>query len=140
MGGLFDSPDPPNPIATASAQTGTNVATAVANANLSNVNQVTPQGNLTYSNTGNYQWADPTTGQTYTIPQFTAYQSLNPTAQATLDQSQQAQYQLASTGSRAGVAAAQPVRHPIKLGRRSSIWRREHAGRRAAGADKFRYA
>ena len=75
MGGLFDSPDPPNPVATAAAQTGTNVATAVANANLGNVNQVTPQGNLTYSNTGNYQWTDPTTGQTYTIPQFTATQT-----------------------------------------------------------------
>ena len=63
MGGLFDSPDPPNPIATAGAQTGTNVSTAVANANLGNVNQVTPQGNLTYATTGNFDWTDPTTGR-----------------------------------------------------------------------------
>ena len=44
-----DPPTPPNPYATAAAQTGTNVATGVANAYLNNVNQVTPQGNLTYS-------------------------------------------------------------------------------------------
>ena len=54
MGDLFDSPDPPNPFYTAAAQTGANVSTAVANANLNNVNQVTPQGSLNYANTGNY--------------------------------------------------------------------------------------
>ena len=32
--------------------------------NLGNVNQVTPQGSLTYTNTGNYRWQDPTTGAT----------------------------------------------------------------------------
>ena len=99
MGFLFDSPDPPNPIATAAAQTGTNVATAVANANLNNVNQVTPQGNLTYSNSGVYNWTDPTTGQTYSIPQFTATQTFTPAGQATFDQSQAAQLQLASLGN-----------------------------------------
>ena len=99
MGGLFDSPDPPNPIATAGAQTGTNVSTAVANANLANVNQVTPQGNLTYATTGNYNWVDPTTGANYSIPQFTSTQSLTPAGQATFDQSQQAQLSLASLGA-----------------------------------------
>ena len=88
MGGLFDSPDPPNPTATAAAQTGTNVATAVANANLGNVNQVTPQGNLTYNQTDTFTWNDPSTGQTYSIPKFTATQTMSPTGQATFDQSQ----------------------------------------------------
>ena len=37
-----DPPTPPNPIATAAAQTGTNVSTGVANAFLNNVNQNTP--------------------------------------------------------------------------------------------------
>ena len=31
MSFLFDTPDPPNPIVTAAAQTGSNVSTAVAN-------------------------------------------------------------------------------------------------------------
>jgi hypothetical protein len=95
MSFLFNTPDPPNPQATAAAQTATNVGTAVANANLNNVNQVTPQGNLNYSQTGGY--TDPTSGQF--IPQFTATQSFTPTGQATFDQSQQAQYQLAATGN-----------------------------------------
>ena len=99
MGGLFDSPDPPNPIATAAAQTGTNVSTAVANANLGNVNQVTPQGNLTYNQTDTFNWTDPATGQTFSIPKFTATQTLSPTGQATFDQSQQAQYNLSALGA-----------------------------------------
>jgi hypothetical protein len=95
MGGLFDSPDPPNPVATANAQNVANVSTAVANANLGNINQVTPQGNLTYSETGSY--TDPATGQS--IPRFTATQSLSPTGQQTFDQSQAAQLQLAALGN-----------------------------------------
>lgn len=46
------APEPPDPKVTAAAQTGTNVSTAVANATLGNVNQVTPYGNLTYSQSG----------------------------------------------------------------------------------------
>jgi hypothetical protein len=76
-----EAPQPPNPYATAAAQTGTNVATGVANAFLNNVNQNTPQGSLSYDVTGNYSWTDPSTGQTYQIPRFTSTQSLNATQQ-----------------------------------------------------------
>jgi hypothetical protein len=99
MGGLFDSPDPPNPIATAAAQTGTNVATSIANANLNNVNQISPQGALNYYQSGSYQFTDPTTGSSYNIPQFTAVQTFSPSGQQTFDQSQLAQVQLASLGN-----------------------------------------
>ena len=44
-----DAPTPPDPQATAQAQTGTNVSTAVANAYLGHVNQVTPDGALDYN-------------------------------------------------------------------------------------------
>jgi hypothetical protein len=76
-----DAPTPPNPYATAAAQTGTNVSTGVANAFLNNVNQNTPQGSLSYDVTGNYSWTDPSTNQTYSIPRFTSTQSLNSTQQ-----------------------------------------------------------
>ena len=76
-----DAPTPPNPYQTAAAQTGTNVATGVANAFLNNVNQNTPQGSLSYDVTGSYGWTDPSTGQTYSIPRFTSTQSLNATQQ-----------------------------------------------------------
>jgi hypothetical protein len=75
-----DAPTPPNPFATAAAQTGTNVSTALANSYLGNVNQVTPQGTLTNNVTGNYNFTDPASGANYNIPRWTSTQSLlNPT-------------------------------------------------------------
>jgi len=73
-----DPPQPPDPIRTAAGATATNVGTAVANQMMNQVNQVTPQGALTYSQTGTFDWNDPTTGQTYHIPLSTATQSLSP--------------------------------------------------------------
>lgn len=46
------TPEPPDPMQTAQAQTGANISTAQANAILGNVNQVTPYGNLTYTQSG----------------------------------------------------------------------------------------
>jgi len=70
-------PKAPDPRQTAAAQTGTNVDTAVASAFLSNVNQVDPNGTLSFDVTGEYDWRNAYTGQTYKIPTFTATQSLN---------------------------------------------------------------
>lgn len=102
--GKPDPPTPPNPLATARAQTGTNVSTAVANAYLGNINQNTPTGSLVYNQSGQYGWTDPTTGQTYNIPTFTATQTLSPQGQAIQAQTQAAQYNLA------GMANAQSGR------------------------------
>lgn len=93
--GKPSAPTPPNPIDTARAATGTNVATAVANAYLANVNQNTPGGSLSYNQTGSYGWTDPTTGSTYTIPQFTATQTKTPQGQAIQAQTEATQYNLA---------------------------------------------
>jgi hypothetical protein len=90
-----DAPTPPNPYATAAAQTGTNVSTAVANSFLNNMNQVTPTGNLNYDVTGNYNWTDPSTGSTYSIPRFTATQQLTDQGRAIQNQNLGAQYNLA---------------------------------------------
>lgn len=102
--GKPDPPTPPNPLDTARAQTGTNVSTAVANAYLQNINQNTPTGALNYNQSGSYDWRDPTTGQTYTIPTFTATQTLSPQGQDIQNQTQAAQYNLA------GMANAQSQR------------------------------
>ena len=99
-----DAPTPPDPQATAQAQTGTNVSTAVANAYLGHINQVTPDGALDYNQTGSYGWTDPTSGQTYNIPTFTATQTLSPQGQAIKDQTLGTQYNLA------GMANAQSGR------------------------------
>lgn len=80
-------PTPPSPQSTSAAQTGTSVATAIANAQLNNVNQVGPDGTLTFANTGDYTFTDPFTHETYTIPKTTATTTLSPAQQAIADQS-----------------------------------------------------
>lgn len=98
MSGLFgssDAPTPPNPMATAAAQTGTNVSTAIANSYLGNVNQDTPQGSLRNWVSGSFSYTDPVTQQTYDIPRWTTTQTLNPQAQETFDTTQRAQGNLA---------------------------------------------
>jgi Chaperone of endosialidase len=57
-------PEPPDPYQTAAAQTGTNISTAQANAVLGNVNQVTPYGSLTYTESGR-KFIDDQNGATY---------------------------------------------------------------------------
>jgi hypothetical protein len=97
MSGLFSSPPtPPSPLATAGAQTATNVGTALANTFLNNYNQNTPQGSLTYDQTGNYTFNDPYTGAQFDIPRFTQTQTLSPAEQKIFEQSEAAKYNLAN--------------------------------------------
>jgi hypothetical protein len=109
------APTPPDPTATARAATGTNVSTAIANAQLGNVNQVTPAGSLDYSQSGTYNFTDPTTGSSYDIPQFTATQSLTPIGQQTLDQTNQAKLNLASIGNMSSAQLQQLLGQGIDL-------------------------
>jgi hypothetical protein len=76
----------------AGAQTASNVSTAIANAFLNNVNQSTPLGSLSYDQTGTYDFNDPSTGTNYSIPRFTANQTLSP-EQLKLQQTNQASQQ-----------------------------------------------
>ncbi len=74
-GGGGSPPAAPNPQQVSQAQTQSNVETALANAQLGNTNQVTPYGNLNYSQTGGTQ-----VGNNF-IPQYTATQTLSPQQQ-----------------------------------------------------------
>jgi hypothetical protein len=76
-------PPAPDPNVVSGAQTASNVNTAAAQAALNNVNQVTPYGNLTYSQTGSQD-----IGGT-TIPTYTATTTLTPDEQAALTSKQQ---------------------------------------------------
>ncbi|MEJ5081050.1 tail fiber domain-containing protein [Ochrobactrum sp. MYb379] len=84
--GKSKAPKAPDPKETSAAQTGTNIGTAVANSWLNNVNQVTPDGSLTYTQTGTKNYYDPYTGKSYEIPLTTATQTLSPQQQAIKDQ------------------------------------------------------
>ncbi|MDF2809888.1 MAG: hypothetical protein K0S56_919 [Microvirga sp.] len=62
---MFDAPEPPDPYATAQAQAGFNQQTALTQQALNMVNQVTPYGSLTYSQTGQQWVPNPTGGGQY---------------------------------------------------------------------------
>jgi hypothetical protein len=96
--GKPSAPTPPNPKDTAAASTGTNVATALANASLNNVNQVGPNGSLTYSQTGTSKFTDPYTGQSYDIPNYTQTTTLSPDQQKLYDLNNQTQQNLGNIG------------------------------------------
>jgi hypothetical protein len=97
--GKPEAPTPPSPYATAAAQTGTNVSTAIANQQMNATNQVTPDGSLTYANTGSYTWTDPVSGSVYTVPQMTSTQTLSPQGQAIKNQNLGTQLNLATMGN-----------------------------------------
>lgn len=92
------APAPPDPAKTAGAQTAQNIGTAVTQQQLNNVNQVTPDGSLTYSQTGTYQYTDPNTGKVYDVPTYTATQTLSDAGQAIYDTNKAAELNLATLG------------------------------------------
>ena len=92
-------PAPPDPRETAGAQTATNIGTAIANNTMGMVNQITPDGSLTYAQTGTKQWRDPNTGQVHDVPQYTATTALSQAGQQIKGQNDATQLNLATTGA-----------------------------------------
>lgn len=97
--GKPSAPTPPDPRDTAAASTGTNVDTAIANANLQNVNRIGADGStLTYDQTGDHTWTNEYTGETHTVPRYTATETLSDSAQSIFDSNQEAQQNLSNIG------------------------------------------
>lgn len=92
--GKPSAPEPPDPQETSAAQTGTNIGTAIANNQMRLVDQYTPDGSLTYDQTGTYTYQDPYTGQSYDLPRFSATTTLSPEQQAIADSNNQAKANL----------------------------------------------
>ncbi len=113
--GKSKAPPPPDPRETSAASTSTNVGTAVANAFLGNVNQVTPDGSLTYDQTDTYTWNDPYTGKSYEIPRFTATQTLSDNQQAIKDETDSAQFNLAGLANEQSGQLRDHLATPIDL-------------------------
>lgn len=93
------APTPPDPKETSAAATGTNIGTAIANNAMGMVNQITPDGSLTYNQTGTYNYTDPYTGKSYALPTYTATTQLSASQQAIKDQNNQTQLGLAQIGN-----------------------------------------
>lgn len=91
---LVSTPKPPDPMATAQAQSGLNTDTALTQQLVNMTNQVNPWGSVTYDQTGSSSFRD-STGKLVTIPQFTQTTQYTPEQQAIFDQTQAAQTNLA---------------------------------------------
>lgn len=86
------APTPPDPYATANAQTQQNVGTAQANSILSNADVHTPQGSSTFSQIGSQSIQVPDGRGGFTsidVPRWQNTQSLSPTGQHQFEQQQQ---------------------------------------------------
>lgn len=88
------SPKAPDPVATAAAQSGMNVDTAISQQLVNMTNQVGPWGSTTYSPTGSATFTN-SQGETVSIPQFTQTTTYSPEQQAIFDKTTQAQTNLA---------------------------------------------
>lgn len=104
-----DSPTPPDPVATANAQTSSNIETAIANGYLGATNQNTPYGTVRYNQTGSQQVGN------NQVPTFESTVSLNPQYQKILDSTANIGQQALDTGSTAFGNAQKSLSTPLSL-------------------------
>lgn len=115
MGKKSSAPKAPDPKETAAAQTGTNVTTALANAQLNNVNQYGPDGSVTYTTTGGQTFRDPSTGASYYVPQYNQYTTLSPQQQAIKNESDAAELNLGKTANQQSAFLKDYLGQPVDL-------------------------
>ena len=96
--GKSKAPAPPDPYDTASAQTGTNVSTAIANNTMGLVDQYTPDGSLVNEIIG-YETITGPQGETYKVPRYKQTTSLSEAGQAIQTQNNAAKLGLAEIGN-----------------------------------------
>ncbi|MEM6833287.1 MAG: hypothetical protein AAF562_06650 [Pseudomonadota bacterium] len=113
----------------AGAQTAQNIGTAIAQQSLNNVNQVTPDGSLTYEQTGSSSWTDPNTGRVYDLPQYTATQTLSENGQAVREQQDAANLNLATLGAEQSARLGTLLGTPVDLSNEATEARLMELGR-----------
>lgn len=123
------APAAPDPKATAAAQTGTNVTTALANAQLGNVNQYGPDGSVTYTTNGGQTFTDPTSGAKYFIPQYEQTTSLSAAQQAIKDQNDKASLNLGTIANEQTNFLRDYLNKPVDLSNEATEARLMELGR-----------
>jgi hypothetical protein len=104
------APSAPDPAATAAAQSATNKETAYWNAVLNNVNQTTPYGSITYTQSGDGKY-DPSKP-----PQFSSSIQLSPEQQALYDTNMKSENALATLGNEQLGRISSAVSTPFSFG------------------------
>lgn len=113
MGYCNSDPQPPpvaDPAVVANAQGAANVNTAASQAALNNVNQVTPYGNLTYTQSGTQNIGG------NDVPQYTATTTLSPAEQKALDSQQQLTQSLYGFANNQTGRIADNLSQPLSFG------------------------
>lgn len=87
---MVSSPRAPDPVATANAQSGMNIDTALAQNAVNMTNQIGPWGSTTYNPTGSTSFTN-SQGQQVNIPQYTQTTTYAPEQQAIVDKTTKAQ-------------------------------------------------
>lgn len=100
------APTPPDPVATANAQTASNRETAITQTGLNAMNQNTPQGSLSYQQIGT--WPDGT-------PRFESTTTLSPGQQKLYDTGMGTSQNLANLGSQQSQRLADLLDKPFSL-------------------------
>lgn len=95
---MVSTPQAPDPVKTAEAQSGMNQDTAQTQQLLNMTNQNNPWGSVTYSPNGSSSFVD-STGKTVNVPQYTQTTTLSPDQQGIFDKTQQAQSNIAGIAS-----------------------------------------
>jgi hypothetical protein len=113
MGGQPSPPQPPDPMATAAAQTGANIGSAEANDIMNMVNQVGPYGGLNYTQRGTQTVKTPF--GSYDIPQFTATQYYTPVGQKELGYQEATGLNIGEAGTALSGQIARTLSNPIQL-------------------------
>lgn len=80
------------------------------------MNEVTPDGTKTFSQTGDFTWTDPYTEKTYTVPRFSVTQTLSPTGQRIKGQQDKADLNLATLGADLSGTLGQQLTGNFQLG------------------------
>ena len=93
------APQPTPPKETSAASTATNVATAIANAYMGNVNEYGPDGSRVVKKTGNQRIFDPYTKKHYRVPTFDVRTQLSPQQRRIKRENDQASLRLARLAS-----------------------------------------
>lgn len=108
------APVAPDPAVTAKAQGEQNTNTAITDRLVNMTDQVTPDGSLTYNQTGetSFVGAD---GKTYKIPRFSATTSLSPTAQRIFDINNATKENIAGVGRDASARIGGILGSPVNL-------------------------
>lgn len=108
------SPPPaPDPVTSANAQSQANIQTAIANARLNRINQTTPFGSLTYTQTGT---------DANGVPIYESHIALSPAQQALLDKQQQGQNTRSTLANSVLSSGSANISKPLDLSALTSVF------------------